>query len=352
MTQPTAPPGPVKPLVITMLGTSLSGKTTYLLTMYGTLSLGVGRQSLVADPNQDYELGENWDRLSREGRLPPPTADEPHEYLFTFTHDLAPVAELDWTDFRGGAMDARVPDDDDSADTAQLIARLSRSDSIYLVLDGEHLAASPADDSLPATMLTRRMTSLVRHAIRRRQADGQAPPSLVALITKADLLLRGMWEDAQIWRTMDATTQRVRTLLPVLSEAGVRALICPVSVGHLGDHPGGQVNPANINPLWPEKPVLFSVVAHLDAEHDRRERERAAFGTEAGKLTVELARTRWLERRRRRAIHTARQQALARQRSAEQASQACRRWADLLRPSLRHTPAYFGGEPGMGVEHG
>src|SRR5271169_6488083 len=90
VTQPVATVGPATPLIITMLGTPLSGKTTYLLTMYGTLSLGVGRQSLVADPNQDYELGEDWDRLCREGRLPPPTADEPREYRFTFTHDLAP----------------------------------------------------------------------------------------------------------------------------------------------------------------------------------------------------------------------------------------------------------------------
>lgn len=352
MTQLGGTPGTVRPIVITMLGTPLSGKTTYLLAMYGTLSLGVGRQSIVADPNQDYELGEDWDRLCREGRLPPPTADEPHEYRFTFTHDLAPVAELDWTDFRGGAMDARVPDDASSADTAQLISRLSRSDSVYLVLDGAQLAASPSDGSLSTTMLTRRMTSLVRSAIRKRQADGQAPPSLVALITKADLLLQRIWEDRQIWRTMDATTQRVRTLLPVLSEAGVRALICPVSVGYLGDHQGGQVDPANISPLWPEKPVVFSVVAHLDAERDRQDQERVGRMTAVQELAAELARTKWPERRRRRVLEAAHAEALARQRSAEEASRMCSHWVNLLRPSLRQTPFYFGGELAMGVDHG
>jgi hypothetical protein len=311
--------------------------------MYGTLSLGVGSHSIVADPNQDHELGEDWDRMCREGRLPPATAEEPREYQFTFTHNLASVVDLSWTDFRGGAMDARVPDDESSADTAQLISRLSRSDSVYLVLDGARLAAGPAGDSLATAMLTRRMTSLVRGAIRARQATGQSPPSLVALITKADMLVRDVWEDGPIWRTMNATTQRVRALLPVLSEAGVRALICPVSLGHLGHPENGRVDPADINPLWPEKPVLFTVVAHLDAEYDRWERERVACTARAGQLAAALGQARVWERRRRRELTAERADVLARQRSAEAGRQACRHWADLLRPSLHDTPVYLGG---------
>jgi Double-GTPase 2 len=344
--------GAVRPAIITMLGTPHSGKTTYLLAMYGMLSLGVGREAIVADPNQDYLIAEDWDRLCREGQLPPPTADEPQEHRFTFTRDLDQVVvDLEWTDFRGGAMDARVPDDDSSADTAQLISRMRRSDSIYLVLDGEQLAAAPSDSAAATTMLTRRMTSLVRSAIRGRQAAGQPPPSLVALITKADRLVAQRRNDEEIWETMNVTTRRVRSLLPVLSEAGVRALICPVSLGHLGEHRDGKVDPAQIRPLWPEKPVLFSVVAHLDAEHSTWEREQAAAAAEASGIVAEQARTRWVERRRRRELETAALAARTRQAAAEKAGQVCRGWADVLRPSLRDTPVYFGGEPGMGVEH-
>jgi hypothetical protein len=155
----------------------------------------------------------------------------------------------------------------------------------------------------------------------------------------------------EIWRMMNDTTRRVLTLLPVLSEAGVRALVCPVSLGHLGEHRDGKVDPANIRPLWPEKPVLFTVVAHLDAEHDRWERERMAAIAEEAELSSMLARTGWLDRRRRRDLTEASATARARQQAAQSASRACRSWADTLRPSLRATPVYFGGEPGMGVEH-
>ena len=150
---------------------------------------------------------------------------------------------------------------------------------------------------------------------------------------------------------MNATPRRVLTLLPVLSEAGVRALICPVSLGRLGEHRGGKVDPADIRPLWPEKPVVFTVVAHLDAEHDRWERERMAAIAAEAELADAMAQTRWLDRRRRRELTEASAAARARQQSAQAASRACRSWADTLRASLPATPVYFGGEPGMGVEH-
>lgn len=343
MTSPRPGREAVRPATITMLGTQLSGKTTYLVTMYGTLSLGAGRAAVFAGPNQDHELGEFWERLLREGQLPPPTAEEPQGYRFAFTYDGRKVAELDWTDFRGGAMDARVPDDDNLSDTAQLVARLAQSDSLYLVLDGAELAAGRPDAAVASALLTRRMTALVRGALAGRRAAGRPPPSLVALVTKADRLVDGICADAGVWQAMDATIERVRRLLPVLSEPGTLSLICPVSIGHLGDHQGGRVDPARIDPLWPEKPVLFSVVAHLDAERARHEADQAGWAREEWQLASDLARAGRLERRRRRELEAAQAAAQQEQRLCYEAAQACAYWAGLLRPSLDGTPVYLGG---------
>jgi hypothetical protein len=257
-------------LTLTMLGTTSSGKTTFLLGMYDILAAGLhGYFTFTEDPDQAVDLRDAWDLLIDEGELPRPNVtDDSKHYRFVFSHGFTPLVTIDWMDYRGGALDDRR---DSGSDVLELRGRLERSDSIYLVLDGGSLAIW-LDNPEKRTVVQKKlkvqaMSSQVLHALTNRKRNGLPLPSLAVLITKADLL-RG--PDRSVGQALAAVVDGLPELLPVVWADGVTALICPVKVGDFGANSTGIVNVSTIDPVGLHRPMIFSLMHYLSEGLDKR----------------------------------------------------------------------------------
>ena len=246
-------------ITITALGNKGSGKTTFLLGMYADLSGGRKGYFLNAtDPDVDLALAGKWEKLLDDGVLPPPNPADNIPYSFLFLDGMRPLLAVDWLDYRGGALEDTTGTASD--DVAGLHERLNRSDSIYLVVDGGYLV----EPVRPSTKLgisrsagLRRMTSLLQNAVQSRTAAGELPPSIVVLITKADLIPPERTEP------MDALVADVQELLSVAFSEGLSTLICPVMLGHFGLNPAAKVSTSDIDPRDLHLPIIFSLAEYM-----------------------------------------------------------------------------------------
>jgi hypothetical protein len=250
-------------LTLTVLGTTSSGKTTFLLGMYDILSTGVhGYFTFTEDPDQGVDLRDAWDLLIDEGELPPPTvADSNKYYRFVFNHGFMPLVTIDWMDYRGGALDDRK---DSGPDVLELRRRLEGSDSIYLVLDGGSVAIW-LDDPSKRTVVQKKlkvqaMSSQVLQAVMNRKERGLPLPSFAVLITKADLL-RG--PERSVGQALAQVVEGLPQLLPVAWVDGVTTLVCPVKVGDFGTNSTGVVDVSTIDPVGLHRPMIFSLMHYL-----------------------------------------------------------------------------------------
>ncbi|WFE29290.1 hypothetical protein O7623_08910 [Solwaraspora sp. WMMD791] len=259
-------------ITLTLLGASGSGKTLFLHGMYATLSAGVaGYFVYTRDPDDDVDLMDVWDRLNDKGTLPPPTdMDGQKSYEFVFTHGIDPLLHIDCVDFRGGATDGKSGDADDSQ---AIHDRLLVSDSIYLVLDGEHLAnwvlAIRDLDDVGASRPNRSrdpmkvagLSRLIYTAVKARQEQGKLPPSLVLLITKSDLIepITGMSRGT----ALSIAARHMKALVPIAYSDGMTSLVCPVQIGRLGTELHGTVDPDALDPVGLHRPFVFSLWYYL-----------------------------------------------------------------------------------------
>jgi hypothetical protein len=241
-----------------MLGTIESGKTVYLHGLYAILSAGFRGYFLHAQhPDLDLDLTEAWELLLERGQLPQPTTFEPIDFPLVFRDGFTSLMNVNWLDYRGGAMSDR----ESVADARQLIERMARSDSVYLTIDGEALRDGWEREDIASVgprIKASRMTRFVQSAAEQR--DGQ-PPTLVVLITKSDLL-RPLAETPNA--AIDRSIRYARELLPIAFEQGTTTLVCPVSIGDIGRGNRGTVDTAKINPRWVHRPMVFSVLCYLE----------------------------------------------------------------------------------------
>jgi len=252
-------------LKLTMLGTTGSGKTMFLLGMYDILSTGLhGYFVFTEDPDQGADLRDTWDELVEKGRLPQGTGvDRSIAYRFVFNHGFTPLIGVDWLDYRGGAVGGRTRDGED---VGLLRQRLAESDSIYLVLDGGKIAGwLDGTDSLPAVQRALKVNDLstsVQQAVAQRRASGLPMPSLAVLITKADLLAR---QDRRLGDALATVVKNLDTMLPVVWNPGVTTFICPVKVGNFGTSTTGTgvVDAGAIDPVSLHRPMIFSLAHYL-----------------------------------------------------------------------------------------
>jgi hypothetical protein len=272
------------PITATMLGMSGSGKSTYLLGMYATLSKGI-RNFFVHTPDLDLDtdLTDAWELLGDTGELPPPNSEDQYlRYEFEFTRGFMPLARLDWLDYRGGALRSKA---DDHADTRFLLARLLESDTVYLTLDGGKFRAW-LDGGTGIVRDLRRMTVLVQRAVAQRREQGLPVPSLVLLITKCDLVA-DPGEIAPILLEV-AKNGRLRDLVPVAFQEGVTAMLCPVQLGAFGSAGAERVDPATIDPFGLHRPLLFSLLLYLMEGIDAHQAELERIRRERGEAESEL----------------------------------------------------------------
>jgi len=258
-------------VTVTMLGTSGSGKSTFMLGMYAILAGGVRGYFAHASHDDHMQLMDQWDLLYDDGRLPPPTPERTRNYRFNFMQGIEPLLGIDWMDYRGGALSDRAT----SSDTAELITRMAASDCVYLVLDGTVVAewvrgmvdAAIAARSLPELGRLRRklrvedMTSMLLRSINERANEGKPPPALVVVITKMDTLTTV--SKLPQHETMGLVRDYLPDLLPAAHAEGVSALLQPVQLGHFGTERTEVVDKDSVAPRDLEKPFIFTFLEFL-----------------------------------------------------------------------------------------
>lgn len=336
----------MRPITVTMLGPTGSGKTTYLHGMFAHFALGDGVYGMFErDWDRGLDLERGWRALTDEGVLPEATDENPQFYEFVVQRGSHAVVDLHWSDFRGGALFSRTAQ---HADVATLQQRLTASDSIHLVLDGGVLAA--ADLSATAGLANRlgapRMSGAVRQAIDTRATQGLPLPSVVVLVTKADRIVTAGNGGPGVDRLAEVV-DAVVDMLPILRHADVTSMVCPVRVGWFGQATG-QVDPATVAPHWLHQPVLFTAHHHCVVEErghravlDELDRRIAADG-DALRALLDRPLAAVLDRRERRELTRAIESAQTRRTEVARARDTAAYWADALSTAI---------EPGVPIFH-
>lgn len=263
-------------LKLTMLGTTGSGKTTFLLGMYNTMSMGVqGYFLYTEDPDEGLDLGDAWDQLVEEGQLPPPTAeDQSKHHQFVFNHGFNTLVTVEWLDYRGGAMTGRA---NSASDVAQLRQQLGASDSIYIAFDGGKLTpwldGKASITSVQKELKIREMTQLVQHAIQDRKSNNLPLPSIAVVITKADLLAG---PGREVGDALNTVIDNLKNLVEAAYVEGVTTLLCPVQVGNFGSATPLKVDVADIDPMGLHRPMIFSLMHYLSEGLGARQAQLAS----------------------------------------------------------------------------
>jgi hypothetical protein len=215
-------------MIVTMLGRSGSGKSTFIAGMYAQLVQGF-RGCYLHTPDHDAGVEMVWqlNRL-RAGDLPEPNSTKaiPHDYVLRSDEGTFP---LDLTDYRGGAPFDLTRGDGDS-DTALLRRRLAESHSIFVALDSSHFMEPVTRGRLHDVREetgTDLFSDLISKTVYERQQRGQMPPSVAVLLTKADQIDGRQGSVARDW---DEVRAEIREVLGGAFQPGVDSRIIPVSV--------------------------------------------------------------------------------------------------------------------------
>lgn len=284
-------------ITLTVLGADGSGKTLFMHGMYAAMSAGVANYFLYTeDPDDDLDLMDAWDELCRNGQLPPATiAEMQKSYDFVLKHGFDTLLTIGCIDFRGGVLAAKRTQADDAREIHE---RLLETDTVYMVLDGRHLGnwiatikdlpegQSVTLDRGSDMMRIAKMSMLLDQAVTARRERGQLAPSVVVLITKADLIpeLSGLE-----WKKARAIAMRhLHHIMPKIFQPGITALVCPVQVGRFGLEQYTKVDPSEVDPVGVHVPFIFSLWYYLTETIQYRQNEmddyRASQDAAASKL--------------------------------------------------------------------
>lgn len=234
-------------VTVTMLGTPASGKTSFMIGMYGAMSTGVDGFAVyadsVADPEKAFKdkvnLLNHWGRLLSDGVYPPPNDVRGFKYYeFVVNHGRQKMVRIDWLDYRGGAVyDALMPED-----SKILISRLEASDSVYIALDGSLLGkwiAEVLNGGGQRTAVVQQELGLnivANHllpAVNKREEQGLRQPSLVLLVTKEDQLVKA--SGLSRTRALQVVEAKLRELLQVFYDQGFTVLVNPTTLAAVGE---------------------------------------------------------------------------------------------------------------------
>jgi GTPase SAR1 family protein len=243
---------------LTMLGVSGTGKTCYMIAMYGMMNDGEGLNGFTvsSDEGKAGEINERWDKMldSQQGQERWPLPTNPGEsvvYNFNlhFGNQPKPIIGFDWYEYRGGAL--LDFSDTSGQEVNQLRKRLQDSSSIMICLSGQHLLES---DKLRVRakrkMGVGRINEFIRESL---NAGNNIPPSVVITITKYDLCRYESKEDL---------LKEIKEMFPPLFSEKTQwlVMVCPVTLGYeLAAEPNdGEIKPSNLH-----YPIIFSLYAEL-----------------------------------------------------------------------------------------
>jgi hypothetical protein len=275
------------PIKVTLLGGPNSGKTCYLIGMYGMMRKGTkGFTFAAADLDEDRVLVQQWEKMrttTGAGRWPPPTT-ETKDHEFDFCYGYKPLRRFVWHDCRGGALYSMQTD----PDFQKLVERLAESSCILFCFSAQHLtdpeggdeaieamnalkdmeegegkttrvkrAVEAATEAIELTGVgideSTRMNRLMSEVAREAKEKGRPLPAVVVVLTKYDLIAG--WP-------REAVLEKVHQLFSPLYARGQGWTVttCPVSLGRglAGNTDGGKVEAINLH-----RPVAFAVYCSI-----------------------------------------------------------------------------------------
>jgi len=287
-------------MTISMLGADKSGKSSYILGMFAALVRGqLHHQYALSAASQAVSIAMQQELDDLCAGNPPKPTDEPKTHEFTLRGGLAGagraggvqtgIAALDLIDFRGGTM-RELPEGDN--DAARYFARLPKSDSIFVVLDSRYFREPVTPDRQHAVAQDTwayRIGDLIGWAIEKREEAGLAPPSIVVLLTKWDLLEQ--WQPIG-GRGLAEVYDDVQALLPKVFGVGLEQYVFSVSIGQFSDLDGNP-RQATINLSSIEKPVFFATGCFLTHVTERLYARREPMLADRAAIAARLAMLTW-----------------------------------------------------------
>ena len=168
---------------ITMLGASNSGKTSYMLAMYATMSLGYhGFTFTCQSHDEDINLSDAWDRLEAKGEFPNPSIDT-RTFGFDCNFGFKKILSFSWYDYRGRA----VMEPESQMGVADLHKRIHESDFLVVCLPSDDLLEHATGHRTKEAREVRRYGRRLSHFLHEYyQKNGATLPVVIAL-TKSDL---------------------------------------------------------------------------------------------------------------------------------------------------------------------
>jgi hypothetical protein len=236
---------------VTMLGDSGVGKTVFMSSMYAKLREGHGGIAIRAISDDiDLELDQNMRALYAQKKWPPGTDVNEKNYEFELLLRKNPIAQIDWVDYRGGALLESTTKEGGIT----LIKRLQESHSIIWMVDMSQLVGCSIN-STPARLMTGvgRMAQLCRQAIRGKNNL----QSILFIRTKADEVL----DDKGSPDMGKACEQLIEHLGPDnFSDIPCSAAVAVSSVGRVSS----DKRPVGDNPYNVEWPLILSLAILLE----------------------------------------------------------------------------------------
>jgi hypothetical protein len=248
---------------ITMLGTSGSGKTCYMLGMYAFMSVGLRGFTISAtDLDIDLDFTNRWESLVEgEGqeRWPQGTDANIYNYAFNFNYAARPMMGFEWIDYRGGALRDRSQ----QSDVQDLMQYIKESKCLFLCVSGEHLTQPIVENdgtinfgirqTVASKLRVPAMNKLLTDIQQKLNPSNATPFPIAVVVTKFDLCMH---------RSKAEIVRDIQQLFEPLFQpnSGWLSLICPVSLGkELAENPmQGAIEPVNVH-----LPVAFAVYSQL-----------------------------------------------------------------------------------------
>ena len=309
---------------ITMLGTTGSGKTCFMVGMYAVMQLGIQGFTLTAqDSDEDIDLSDKWEQLldGGEERYPHAT-NQTHDYAFDFSYGFCKLMGFDWLDYRGGAL----RDKGTQADVQTLEKHLHESSCVFLCVSGEYLKKPIESQHEIQNLKTKTRVDRMNQFLQKLH-NGKGPIPVVIAITKFDLCSH---------RTREDVTEDIKSLFNPLfaNDGGWRVMICPVSLGPAlaNDEKQGVIEPKNLH-----LPLSFAIYSRFVQEASKGRDQENNLLKETGKLQAQNRFKKWLNSQEINRVGNELRKTQAQMNELQEKMQ-------LLAKELRNVKVYFNGE--------
>lgn len=233
---------------ITILGTTGSGKTCYLVGMYYEMSAGMEGYTLTTDDDTDVKLQRLYNRLCDEtlgiDRFPAGT-DNMSEYDFNLEYSYEPIMSFKWTDYAGNTLSLK----NEIQDYKKVERSILNSSSLFICIDGALLCGENKQKKIKDVKekCSRHINSFFSKY--KSENEGELPP-IAILITKFDLCKKFYIKNHEL--DEDKLCGIIKEAFsPFFEKDDVQKVVAiiPVSIGANinSDDYSGELEPINIH---------------------------------------------------------------------------------------------------------